>query len=195
MSNHLTLTGNVVREPQLGFTASGNARLAMPVATNRRFQAKGSETPTEVVSFFTVIVWGQLAEHVAETISKGDRVTVTGRVEQRTWTDEHEQRHQSFEIVADDVAASLRFRTAKIDRTTRIVAPTGETTGGEITAARTTGEESTVEESTVEESTVEESTVEEYTVEAGFEESSFEGTSGEESSTELAVAEEFAVAV
>jgi single-strand DNA-binding protein len=123
MSNHLTLTGNVVREPEIRFTASGNARLVMPVATNRRFQAKGSDTPTEVASFFTVIVWGQLAEHVGESVKKGDRVTVTGRVEQRTWTDENEQRHQSFEIVADDVAASLRFRSAAIDRNLRILPP------------------------------------------------------------------------
>ncbi len=122
MSNHLTLTGNVVREPEVRFTPSGNTRLVMPVATNRRFTAKGSDTPTEVTSFFTVIVWGQLAEHVAESIQKGDRVTVNGRVEQRTWFDEQEQRHQSFEIVADDVAASLRFRTAKIDRPARVAA-------------------------------------------------------------------------
>jgi single-strand DNA-binding protein len=146
MSNHLTLTGNVVREPEVRFTASGNARLVMPVATNRRFLAKGSDTPTEVASFFSVIVWGQLAEHVAESVKKGDRVTVTGRVEQRTWTDEHEQRHQSFEIVADDVAASLRFRTAAIDRTLRVLpvtegleaqaAESGES--GESTASETT---------------------------------------------------------
>jgi single-strand DNA-binding protein len=119
MSNHLTLTGNVVREIELKFTASGNARLVMPVATNRRFQAKGSDTPTEVTSFFTVIVWGSLAEHVAESVKKGDRVTVSGRVEQRTWFDAAEQRHNSFEIVADEVAVSLRFRTVKVDRPAR----------------------------------------------------------------------------
>jgi single-strand DNA-binding protein len=128
MSNHLTLTGNVVREPELRFSASGSPRLVMPVATNRRFLAKGSDTPTDVASFFSVIVWGQLAEHVAESICKGDRVTVTGRVEQRTWTDENEQRHQSFEIVADDVAASLRFRTAKIDRASRVLAVASDET-------------------------------------------------------------------
>jgi single-strand DNA-binding protein len=121
MSNHLTLTGNVVRDIELKFTASGNPRLVMPVATNRRFQAKGSDTPTEVTSFFTVIVWGQLAEHVAESVIKGDRVTISGRVEQRTWFDDAEQRHNAFEIVADEVAVSLRFRTAKLDRPVRVV--------------------------------------------------------------------------
>ncbi len=120
MSNHLTLTGNVVRDPELRYTAGGSPRVVMPVATTRRFQAKGADQPTEVTSFFTVIVWGQLGEHVAESLFKGDRVTISGRVEQRSWVDEAQQRHSSFDIVADDVAASLRFRTAKIDRTARV---------------------------------------------------------------------------
>ncbi len=119
MSNHLTLTGNIVRDPELRYSASGIARTVMAVATTRRFQAKGADQPTEVTSFFTVIVWGSLAEHVAESLVKGDRVTVSGRVEQRSWVDEDEQKRSSFDIVADDVAASMRFRTVRIDRTSR----------------------------------------------------------------------------
>ncbi len=138
MSNHLTLTGNIVRDPELRYTAGGSPRAVMPVATSRRFQAKGADQPTEVTSFFTVIVWGQLAEHVSESLRKGDRVTISGRVEQRSWVDEAQQRHSSFDIVADDVAASLRFRTARIDRTARAVteAPDGtEETSGATQAA------------------------------------------------------------
>lgn len=119
MSNHLTLTGNIVRDPELRYSASGVARTVMAVATTRRFQAKGADQPTEVTSFFTVIVWGMLAEHVTESLVKGDRVTVSGRVEQRSWVDEDEQKRSSFDIVADDVAASMRFRTVRIDRTAR----------------------------------------------------------------------------
>jgi single-strand DNA-binding protein len=133
MSNHLTLTGNVVRDPELRYAANGTARVVLPVATNRRFQPKGAEQATEVVSFFTVIVWGTLAEHVSESLMKGDRVTVSGRVEQRSWVDEAQQRHSSFEIVADDVAASLRFRSARIDRTAR-ASVANEDLPGEVTA-------------------------------------------------------------
>ncbi len=125
MSNHLTLTGNVVRDPELRYTAGGTPRVVMPVASTRRFQPKGADQATEATSFFTVIIWGELGEHAAESLAKGDRVTVSGRVEQRTWLDEAQQRHTSFDIVADDVAASLRFRTAKIDRTERVPASSG----------------------------------------------------------------------
>lgn len=119
MSNHITLTGNITRDPELKFTASGQGRTVLTIATNRRFFPKGAAEPTEVTAFFTVVAWSQLAEHVCESLRKGDRVTVSGRLDQRTWTDENGQPHSAFEVAADDVAASVRFRTVNIDRPQR----------------------------------------------------------------------------
>lgn len=123
MTNHITLTGNVTRDPELRFTTTGQARTVIAIATNRRFQAKGAAEPTEITSFFSAVAWGSLAEHTAESLKKGDRVTVTGRVDQRSWIDDNGQPHSSFEVVADEVALSLRFRSAEVDRTRRESAP------------------------------------------------------------------------
>jgi single-strand DNA-binding protein len=122
MSNHISLVGNVTRPLELRYTANGTPRLLIPIATSRRFLAKGSEEATEVTSFFTAIAWGALAEHAATSLLKGDRISITGRVEQRTWIDAEEKKHNAFEVVADDVAVSLRFRTAAIDRPQRSTA-------------------------------------------------------------------------
>jgi single-strand DNA-binding protein len=119
MSNHITLIGNVTRDPELRFSNSGQARTVISLATNRRYLPKGAVEPTEVTSYFTVVAWGQLAEHAVESLRKGDRVTATGRVDHRKWADEDGKPHNSFEVVADDVALSLRFRAASPDRTRR----------------------------------------------------------------------------
>ncbi len=120
MTNHITLIGNVTRDPELRFTTSGQARTMITVATNRRFQAKGAAEPTDITAFFTVVAWGQLAEHSTESLRKGDRVTVSGRVDHRKWVDADGKSHDSFDVIADDVALSLRFRTAAVDRTARV---------------------------------------------------------------------------
>jgi single-strand DNA-binding protein len=129
MSNHISLVGNITRALELRYTANGTPRLVIPIATSRRFQAKGSDEPTEVTSFFTAVAWGALAEHAATSLLKGDRVSITGRVEQRTWMDAEERKHNAFEVVADDVAVSLRFRTAVIDRPERSAAQPVDSVG------------------------------------------------------------------
>ncbi len=132
MTNHITLSGNVTRDPELRFTTSGQGRTVITLATNRRFQPKGATEPTEITAFFSVVAWGSLAEHSAESLRKGDRVTITGRVDHRNWVDENGLPHSSFDVVADEVAVSLKFRTAIVDRTRReppIQAPLGEARG------------------------------------------------------------------
>jgi single-strand DNA-binding protein len=132
MTNHITLIGNVTRDPELRFTTSGQARTMITVATNRRFQAKGAAEPTEITAFFTVVAWGQLAEHSTESLRKGDRVTVSGRVDHRKWVDADGKSHDSFDVIADDVALSLRFRTAEVDRTRREVPRASEDVGATL---------------------------------------------------------------
>jgi single-strand DNA-binding protein len=89
------------------------------VAVNRCWQDKATQEWQEATSFFDVVCWRDLAENVALSLSKGMRVVVTGRIEQRSWeTDEGEHRSK-VEIVADEIGASLRFATADVRRTER----------------------------------------------------------------------------
>lgn len=131
----VTLVGNLTRHPELRYTATGQATTTFGVAVNRRRQSKGNMNEvTEVVSFFTVIAWGSLAENVSESLEKGTRVVVQGRLEQRTWLDKEGERHTVYEVVADEVGASLRWATASVTRvhrsaTTDTPPPAGDPAG------------------------------------------------------------------
>lgn len=119
IDNNVTITGNVTRDPELRFTPSGQAVANFGVAVNRRWQNRQSQEWEEQVSFFDVTCWAQLAENVSETLSKGTRVTVTGRLDQRSWETQDGDKRSKVEIVADDVAISLRFATAEVTRNER----------------------------------------------------------------------------
>lgn len=107
--NNVTLTGNASREAELRFTPSGMAVATFGMAVNRRWQNKQTNEWEEAVSFFDVTCWQQLAENVAESVDKGTRVTVSGRLDQRTWETQEGEKRSKIEVVADDVAVSLRF--------------------------------------------------------------------------------------
>jgi single-strand DNA-binding protein len=119
MSNTTTITGNLTREPEIRYTKEGQATTLLGVAVNRRWQDKSTQEWQESVSFFDVVCWRDLAENVALSLSKGMRVVVTGRLEQRSWeTDEGEHRSK-VEITADEIGPSLRFATCDVQRTER----------------------------------------------------------------------------
>ena len=107
----VTVVGNVTRDPELRFTPSGAAVANFGLAWNRKGQ-----NDEEVVSFFDVTCWSGLAENVAESITKGSRVVVYGRLDQRSWENQDGERRSKVEIVADDVAPSLRWATVEITR-------------------------------------------------------------------------------
>ena len=110
-NNTVTVVGNVTRDPELRFTPSGAAVANFGLAWNRKGQ-----NDEEVVSFFDVTCWSGLAENVAESITKGSRVVVYGRLDQRSWENQDGERRSKVEIVADDVAPSLRWATVEITR-------------------------------------------------------------------------------
>lgn len=116
--NSITIVGNVTRDPELRFTPTGQANARLGVAVNRRWQDKATGEWQEATSFFDVVCWRELAENVGQSLKKGTRVVVTGRLEQRTWEKEGEKR-SAVEIVADDVAPSLRWATATVEKTDR----------------------------------------------------------------------------
>ena len=112
--NTVTIVGNATRDPELRFTPSGTPLCSFGVAWNRRFERGGEQV--EEVSFFDVTCWSSLAENVAESITKGARVVVSGRLDQRSWETPEGERRSKVEIVADDVAPSLRWASAQINR-------------------------------------------------------------------------------
>ena len=138
--NTVTVVGNVTRDPELRFTPSGAAVATFGIAWNRRSQNARGETE-EQVSFFDVTCWRQLAENVAESLSKGTRVMIYGRLEQRSWETQDGDRRSKVEIIADDVAPSLKWATTEITRNdfkgdTAGGAPTRSSSGGGGGSAR-----------------------------------------------------------
>lgn len=111
MSNHTTIIGNVTRDPELKFLGSGLAAVRFSVAVNRKSYKEG--TPDKV-AYFTVTALGSLAENSADTLKKGNRVIVSGYIEQRTWEKEDGKKGEAWELNADGIGVELRFNTANI---------------------------------------------------------------------------------
>lgn len=115
--NTVTLVGNITRDPELRFTPNGAAVATFGLAWNRRYQRNGEQV--EDVSFFDVTCWSSLAENVCDSLEKGNRVVVYGRLEQRSWENAEGERRSKVEVVADEVAPSLRWASAQVTRNER----------------------------------------------------------------------------
>jgi single-strand DNA-binding protein len=118
MSNNVTLIGNLVDDPELRFTPSGVAMAKIRLAVNRRWRGNDGEWQ-EDTSFFTGTVWREQAESAAESLQKGARVIVTGRLEQRSWETEQGEKRSVVEIQIDEIGPSLRWATASVNKTQR----------------------------------------------------------------------------
>ena len=117
--NSVTLVGNVTRDPELRFTPSGQATASFGLAVNRRWQNRQTQEWEEATSFFDVVCWREMAENASESLARGSRVIVTGRLEQRSWETENGEKRSVVEIVADEVGPSLRWATAAVTRNER----------------------------------------------------------------------------
>jgi single-strand DNA-binding protein len=117
--NTVTVIGNVTRDPELRFTPSGQAIATFGLAVNRRWQNRQTQEWEEQVSFFDVVCWAQLGQNVSDTLVKGSRAIVTGRLEQRSWESDQGEKRSKVEIIADEVGPSLRWATAEITRNER----------------------------------------------------------------------------
>ena len=118
----LSIAGNLTATPELRNVNGGRSVVSFSVADNRRWTDKSGATQ-EAVTYLDVTAWGAMAEHIATSLRTGDRVLVTGRLEQRSWEGTDGQRHTKHELVATEVAASLRYAEASITRAAR---PAGE---------------------------------------------------------------------
>jgi single-strand DNA-binding protein len=117
--NSITVVGNITRDPELRFTPSGQPTASFGVAVNRRWQNKQTSEWEEAVSFFDVVCWREMAENASESLSKGSRVIVTGRLEQRSWETQEGEKRSKIEIVADEIGPSLRWATAEVKKNDR----------------------------------------------------------------------------
>jgi single-strand DNA-binding protein len=117
--NTVTIVGNLTRDPELRYTPSGQANASFGVAVNRRWQNRQTNEWEERVSFFNVVCWREMADNVAESLAKGARAVVTGRLEQRSWETDNGEKRSVVEVVADEIGPSLRWATAQITRNER----------------------------------------------------------------------------
>lgn len=112
------VVGNATKDPELRFTSSGQAVATFSIAVNRR-KKEGDRWVDAGTEFFDVTCWAQLAENVSESIIKGARVMVWGRLQQRTWETQEGDKRSKVEIVADEVGPSLRWANATIVKNER----------------------------------------------------------------------------
>src|SRR5436309_9029858 len=117
--NSVTLVGNITRDPELRFTPSGQATASFGLAVNRRWQNRQTQEWEEATSFFDVVCWREMAENASESLQKGSRVIVTGRLEQRSWETQEGDKRSKVEVVADEIGPSLRWATAEVKKNDR----------------------------------------------------------------------------
>jgi single-strand DNA-binding protein len=107
----VSFAGNLTDQPEVRYTEGGIARA--------RFRVAVSDRREQEASFFTVVVWRNQAEHAVESLAKGSRVVVMGRLQQRSWTTEDGNARQAVEVVAEELGPSLRWATARPERASR----------------------------------------------------------------------------
>jgi single-strand DNA-binding protein len=115
--NCVTLVGNITDDPELRFTPSGSAVANFTIAVNRRFNKDG-QWEDKLDGFFRCNCWNAMAENVAESLTKGSRVMVVGRLQQRSW-EKDGQKQYAIELQVDEVGPSLRWATATVQKSSR----------------------------------------------------------------------------
>jgi single-strand DNA-binding protein len=125
----LTIVGNLTADPELRFTPQGVALAKFTVAsTPRVFDKAAGQYKDGDPLFMTCTVWRDMAENAAETLARGTRVVVTGRLKLSRWETPEGEKRSMYGLDADDVAVSLRFATAKVNKMTRKSAGTANGT-------------------------------------------------------------------
>jgi single-strand DNA-binding protein len=111
----ITIVGNLVADPELRFTASGKAVASLRVAVSERVK-DGDQWKDGDSTYWRVSAWDGLAEHIGDSLAKGQRVIVMGRVASRTWETKEGEKREQMEITADAVGPDLKWATAKVER-------------------------------------------------------------------------------
>jgi len=115
--NQMTITGTLVDDPELKYTPNGAAVANMRLAWNRKAKNDTTGQWEDVeTGFFSVTAWRSLAENAAESLTRGMRVIVVGRLQQRSWETPEGDKRSVVEIVADEIGPSLRWATARVEK-------------------------------------------------------------------------------
>ena len=118
--NQITIAGNLTDDPELKYTPNGAAVVNFTVAWSPRYKDESTgEWKDGDTSFFRCNAWRALAENVAESLTRGTRVVVSGRLKQRSWETQEGERRSVFEIEVDEVGPSLKWATARVEKTSR----------------------------------------------------------------------------
>ncbi|MBA2724564.1 MAG: single-stranded DNA-binding protein [Actinobacteria bacterium] len=122
--NQVTIVGNVTDDPELRYTPAGAAVANFTVAVNSRKRV-GEQWEDKLEGFFRCTVWRDLAENVSESITKGTRVLVTGKLQEQRWEEKDGAKRSRVEIQVDEIGPSLKWAKATVVKATR-------TGGGEV---------------------------------------------------------------
>ena len=147
--NQVTLVGNLTDDPELRYTPNGAAVCKVRMAVNRRFQDASGQWKDGETSYFTINAWRTLAENAAESLTRGTRVVVTGRLNYRTWENQDGEKRSAIEVEADEIAPSLKWATAAVTRQARSSAASSSGDWGERVAAPVGGTGTDQEESPI----------------------------------------------
>ncbi len=115
--NSVTLIGNLTQDPELRFTPSGVAMTKLSFAVNKRYQSQGEWK--EETSFFNGTCWRDMAENVAESLTRGMRVIVVGELQQRTWETQEGEKRSTIDVDIKEIGPSVRWATASVTKTPR----------------------------------------------------------------------------
>ena len=141
----LTIVGNLTADPELRFTPAGHAVAEFTVAsTPRSYDRQTGEWRDGEALFLRCTAWRQLAEHAAESLTKGTRVIVTGRLRQRSFELTEGVTRTVTELDVEELGPSLRYSTARVTKTTRSSIPAESTTTAVTTRATGTAAAGTV---------------------------------------------------
>lgn len=110
-TNNLQTVGNLTADPILGFSAAGKAYARFSIAVNT-----GKDQPAV---FWNCTTFGEMAEHLAQSTQRGDRISIDGRIEADNYTAEDGSERKGLRVLVDEVGVSLRFSTVEVNRTKR----------------------------------------------------------------------------
>jgi single-strand DNA-binding protein len=117
--NQVTIVGNLTDDPELRYTPNGAAVATLRVAVNKRIPDGAGGWKDAETSFFRVNAWRTLAENASESLTRGSRVVVVGRLRSRSWENQEGETRSAVEIEADELGPSLRWATAKVEKQSR----------------------------------------------------------------------------
>ena len=119
MSTSISIVGNLTADPELRFTASGKAVASLRVAVSERMKDSDGTWKDGDATFWKVTVWDRLAEHVGDSLAKGQRVIAVGRVSSRTYETREGEKRTDYEITADAVGPDLKWDTVKVSKASK----------------------------------------------------------------------------